>query len=303
MKNRVTWGLLVVLLLLSGAIAVPAAESAASYTDEIKAFRAQREQRLRADDGWLSLVALDWLDQGDNAVGSDASATVHLPVGSAPARVGTIRLEGATAVFSAADGVDVTVNGSAPAGPTTLRDESNGKPDLVEVGSLSFYVIQRGDRWAVRVKDANSPTLAAFHGLDYYPVDPAWKVEATFKPYHEPIETKVPTVVETQATLYSRGVLEFTAAGRPLTLTAMSYQPDDDTFFMMFRDATSGEQTYGAGRYLSAPLHDDGTVTLDFNRAYNPPCAFTPFATCPLPPPENRLEIPVTAGEKKSGNH
>ncbi len=267
-----------------------------------KAWRQQRLARLTAPDGWLTLVGLHWLRPGENSAGSAPSSRVTLP--GAPPEVGTFILSpDGSVVFEAAPGADVTLGGE-PVTRRELRTDADGGPDILHVGRLLFYVIKRGDRLAVRVKDPRSPRRTHFLGLDYYPIDPSYRVTATFEPFAHPKKVTVPTVVGVSETMEAPGMVHFTLHGRKLSLEPLIESPGDTSFFFIFRDATSGKETYGAGRFLSAEAPKNGTLVLDFNRAYNPPCAFTPYATCPLPPPENVLPVAIRAGEKKyRGGH
>ena len=180
---------------------------------------------------------------------------------------------------------------------TRDRDER-----LLCLDDLKFYVIKRGDRYGVRVKDPRSAMLAEFDGLDYYPVEAAYRIEARWVTYDEPKELDLATAVGTVQTMLVPGRAEFELDGERLSLEPMLGSLEDESYFFLMRDKTSGKETYGAGRYLYTESPQDGRIVLDFNKAYNPPCVFTPYATCPLPPPQNRLEIRIEAGEKDYGH-
>lgn len=275
----------------------PVKDAAAGYRAEIEKFRADRVRRLTSDDGWLSVVGLSWLEEGENSVGSAASGRVVLPSRAAPARVGAIRLGGGKAVFTAAPGVRVTHAGK-PASVIALRADAEGDPTILEHGTLSFYLIRRGDRLGVRVKDTAAPARKAFHGIDAYAVDPKWRVDARFEPYRPVKVIPIPNVLGHVTQEPSPGAVVFTLAGREYRIDAVDEEGEQD-LFLIFGDRTNGTETYGAGRFLYAPRPGAaGKTVVDFNKAYNPPCAFTAYATCPLPPPQNRLPIAVTAGEK-----
>ncbi len=276
--------------------AVVAAQEAAS----LATWRAEREAALRSDNGWLTLVALAWLRPGENRFGSAKDCAVVLDAPGIPADGGSLFLEGERVRVVSRSGA-LTLDG-APAGDRELRSDAKGKPDVLRLGRLSFYVIRRGDRFGVRVKDPDAPTRVRFRGLAYFPENPAYQVEARFVGFEKPVEISVPTAIGGVEKDTATGRLEFTLRGQALTLTPFS-DPETGALFIVFRDATSGTTTYGAGRFLDADPPKGGKVILDFNRAYNPPCAFTPFATCPLPPRENRLPVAVEAGEKKYGDH
>ncbi|MCP3957672.1 MAG: DUF1684 domain-containing protein [bacterium] len=266
------------------------------HTREIEQWRKDRQARLSEPDGWFSLVGLTWLEEGDNSCGSDLGSDVRLPE-SAPATVGVLRkIEGGVEI-EAKPGAGVSIDGKKER-RAVLRTDSDGDPSIVELGSIQFYLIERGGRIGVRIKDSESPALLAFRGLDTFPVEPQWRTEARFVPYDPPKPIAVPTVLGTINEQPSPGAVEFRMAARTRRLDVLP--GGDGEYFIVFGDATNGKQTYGGGRFLYAAAADDqGRVVLDFNKAYNPPCAFTPYATCPLPPRQNRLALAVRAGEKK----
>jgi len=277
--------------------APPTADPA--YTAAIQSSRAQREERLKAPDGWLSLVGLDWLSEGDNLIGADPEAVVFLDAPGIPQNVGTITLDKGQATLLVTGDAEVRLNDEIIELPRTLlSDADQGGPDLLRIGRLTAYVIKRGDRLAVRIKDSEAPTRLDFTGIEYFPLNPALKVEARLESFPEPRDVSIPTAVGTEDHMLCPGVLHFTVDGRELTLQPWIETPDDRDLFIVFTDGTSGRLTYGAGRFLSAELREDGMTTLDFNQAISPPCGFTPFATCPLAPPENALEVDILAGEQ-----
>jgi uncharacterized protein (DUF1684 family) len=258
---------------------------------EVAEWQANRAKRLQAEDGWLSLVGLHWLNDGANAVKLANGTTVN------------VTLAGGKATLDAR--APMTVAGKPITGPTPILDDNDEQgPTIVQMGTVRFNAIQRGEKFALRVKDSNAPTRTGFKGLEYYPIDAKWRVEARFEPY-SPVK-KIPITDVTGATsdADSPGALVFTLDGQELRLDPILEEGTDD-LFIIFRDATSKDTTYPAGRYLYAKKPGpDGKTIVDFNRAYNPPCSFTPFATCPLPPLQNRLAIRVEAGEKKyAGGH
>lgn len=290
--------------------ALPAASQAAvsdDYAQEIGSWREERRESLLSEDGWFSLVGLHWLEPGASTFGSGEDEDLVFPAGT-PERIGTFHLDGDRVTVEPAAGSALrhVVDGEGEAGRASeevtetipLAPDVTGEPTLLELGTLSFYVIERGGRYGIRVKDSASPALAAFQGLEYFPVDPAWRVEARLEPA-EGATVRVPNVLGQVADLRAPGAVAFRSpGGEELRLTPMQEEPGDDLFFV-FGDATNGHGTYGGGRFLYAEAPDEeGRVVLDFNRAYNPPCAFTPYATCPLPPDVNELAIPVEAGEK-----
>lgn len=273
----------------------PAVDSA--YLQEIEAWRKDRNEGLKQEDGWFALVGLFWLEPGENRFGSGPENRVLLPEGKAPAVAGTLIREGDAVKVRVAPGVTVTSDGK-PVTEAVLTADAQGKPTVLELGSLSFFVIRRGDKVGVRVKDSQSQALAAFHGLDFYPIQPDWKVNARFEPYDPPKPVPVPNVLGQVLEIPSPGAVVFDWQGKTHRLDALQGSPDGG-LSLIFADTTNGKETYGAGRFLDTAPPKDGRVVVDFNTAYNPPCAFTSFATCPLPPVQNRLAVAVTAGEKK----
>ncbi|RMH19571.1 MAG: DUF1684 domain-containing protein, partial [Acidobacteria bacterium] len=268
---------------MEGGQVAPPPVDAAAYAAEIAAWREEYEALLTRPEGWLSLVGLHWLKEGANACGGDPASAVPLP--RAPERAGTFYLEGGEVSFEALPEAGITVSGEPLAGRVVLATDAAGEPTILELGSLRFYVIARADaehgtRYGVRIKDRQSPRIAAFAGIDAYPPDPAWRVASRFVPYRPPKTIPVPTVLGTVVEMESPGALEFVAGGERARLDALD--GGEDELWLIFADQTNGRETYGGGRFLYVPRPDDrGVVVIDFNKAYNPPCAYTPFATCP----------------------
>jgi uncharacterized protein len=274
-----------------------------AYQKEIAAWQQDRDKGLRDENGWLTLVGLFWLDEGENKIGSDAGNKVIFPEGTAPAVAGSLVRQGKEVRLvpaPGAPGAGLTVDGKPVTAPLTLAKDAEGKPTLMHLGSLTFFIIERGDKVGVRVKDSKSPALAAFHGLDYFPVQPAWRVNARFEPYKPAKKIPIANVLGQISDEDSPGAVVFDWQGKTYRLDALP-GGDKGELFLIFADQTNGKATYGAGRFLDAEAPEDGKVVVDFNTAYNPPCAFTAFATCPLPPVQNRLAVAVEAGEKKFG--
>ncbi len=290
----------VVVLLI--ACAGPAPEVDPDYNAEIESWRASRLDRLTSDTGWLTVVGLYWLEPGIHRFGADPDNEIPLAVPDIPAFAGTIEVGAdGSVVARAVNGCDLRVN-SEPVVESSLKTDVPGPPDVVEIGRANFYIIERGGKLAARVKDPQAPTRATFVGIDHFPLDPQFRLVATLEPYDFPREVKIPTVVGTPATMLAPGLLRFSLDGEELRLEPYISSPEDASYFLIFRDLTSGHTTYGAGRFLSADtVGPDGTTVLDFNLAYNPPCAFTPYATCPLPTPQNSLSVAVEAGERYDG--
>ena len=271
-----------------------------AYTREIEAWRAGRVEHLTKADGWLSLIGLHFLKPGENTVGSAPDNVVVLAKG--PAHLGSVTLAAGgkvKAVFN--PGLGVQVEGKEVLS-AELKDDTRGGPMLVSVGTVSFFVIDRGGRKALRVKDTEAERRIHFLGVDYFPIDPTWRIEAQWVPFEKPREVPIRNILGDVSPALILGKAVFTRDGHTCELLPIQEAPDDVLFFVI-SDLTSGNQTYEAARFLYAAPPSDGKVVLDFNKTQNPPCAFTPFATCPLPPKENQMKIAVIAGEKKYRGH
>lgn len=270
-----------------------------TYEQDVEAWRAGRIERLTAPDGWLSLVGLEWLTEGANRVGSAADNDVVLTTG--PAHLGVITL-GADGIanLSLSPDAGATIDGRSITQAALIDDvqAGEGAPTLVTFGTASFFVIDRDGRKGLRVKDTDAPTRRHFAGIDAFPVDPSWRIDATWVPAAPDETLEMGTVIGTIDKYPVPGRLEFSRDGQQFEMLPVIEAPGDKQYFVVFADRTSGKETYGAARFLYVDPPKDGKVELDFNKAYNPPCAFTPFATCPLAPPENRIDLRVTAGEK-----
>jgi uncharacterized protein (DUF1684 family) len=266
-----------------------------AWRAELDAWIEGRDAGLRRPDGWLALAGLYWLDEGDSTVGADPSSDVVFPAGKAPPRVGVLTVASGTVRLRVDPGAAVTRDGARVA-EIAMATDAEGEPTLLELGPLLFHAIERGGRVAIRLKDRDSPLLAAFAGMERCAPDPAWRVTARLERYHPPRTILVPNVIGPPLPETCPGRLRFEIAGETHTLEPTG-EPGDQ-LFVVFGDATNGAETYGGGRFLYADWPgEDGVVVLDFNRAYNPPCVFTPWATCPLPPAQNRLPFPIRAGE------
>jgi len=255
---------------------------ASDYSESVETWRQEREARLKSPDNWLSVAGLFWLKQGENAVGSDASARITLPK-RAPANAGVFTLAGDKATFRPVGGKPVTLAANSDA--------------YVTIGSLKLSIIHRGSRYGVRIRDNDSEYRTKFTKLDWFPIDPSWRVEAKYIPLEKPRTTFFDSMTGDRQEMTIPGVVEFSREGKTFRLSPVL---EGEELFFVLRDKTAGKSTYPAARFLYAKLPKKaGPIELDFNKMYNPPCAFTPYATCPLPPKENRLSIAVEAGEKK----
>ncbi|MDH5834037.1 DUF1684 domain-containing protein [Luteimonas sp. M1R5S59] len=263
-----------------------------------EAWRAQRRERLLEPDGWASLIGLHWIELPAHYVGSGATSGIRLARG--PERMGLLQRQGGKVYLTPDADAALTVDGAPAKGRFELLPDLSGTPTLVgfDEGKGQLVLVDRGGRKALRVRHAEADTLTGLGPLDYWPADPAWRVQARFVAHPAGKTIPIMDILSQQQPQPNPGVVEFERGGASYRLEAL--EGEDGGLFLVFADRTSGHESYAAGRYLytSAPA-GDGTVEVDFNRAYNPPCVFTDYATCPLPPPENRLDLAVTAGEKK----
>jgi uncharacterized protein (DUF1684 family) len=268
-----------------------------AYPQEIERWHAQRIERLTAPNGWLSLAGLEWLKPGANRIGSARDNDIVLA--KAPAHLGTITWADDGTLSIALDATDgVTIDG-ATGTRAVLRDDSHANPTTVAFGSVNFIAVDRGGRKGLRVRDSEAETRTRFAGIERFRVDDTWRIVANWVPLDPPYSLATGTVIGTIERYPAPGRAVFERDGKRFELYPVLEAPGDRQLFLIFMDATSGKETYGAARFLYADMPRDGKIVLDFNKAYNPPCAFTPYATCPLAPPENRLDVRVTAGELK----
>ncbi len=268
------------------------------HAKEIREWQETRLKKLTTETGWLTLAGLGWLKQGENRVGSDSSNTVVTPPGKAPAYLGSIFLSADSMIFRAAKGVDVTHKGQ-PVRKIRLESDDALEPTELRHGTLLLYVIRRGDQLGVRIKDSRNPDLLNFKGLEFFPIDPKYRFTAKFYPYNPPKILELPTQAGTIQKDLCPGALGFSLDGSEYRIDAVIEKGAEDKLFIMFADGTSGKETYAVGRQLYTPLPDsNNNVVLDFNKAYNWPCVFTVFATCPIPPRQNTIAHRIEAGEK-----
>jgi uncharacterized protein (DUF1684 family) len=293
MKSEIALGLA---LLVAATAALATADEA--YRAEVRKWRAAREARLTADGGWLTVAGLFWLEEGENRFGTDPAGTIVLPPGSVPAKAGAFTRKGERITVALLPGASGRLGGKPVQGTVVMRPDTSGASDVLEMGNLSMNVIERGGRYGIRLKDKNNPARKSFTGLKWFDIKEEYRVEARWVAYPEPKPVSLPNVLGQVDSMPSPGYAEFTLAGKPLRLDGVLESPQAEQLFFILRDQTSGKETYGGGRFLYSGLPKGGKVVLDFNEAYNPPCAFTDYATCPLPPPQNRMPIRVEAGEQ-----
>lgn len=284
--------------MVAGAAPEPAeSPGVADYVQSVAEWRAEREEELKAPEGWLNLAGLYWLDPGATSMGSAPDNDIVLYDLPAAPYLGDFVWENGIVQFRADPKAEVFSNGERVTQLRLVHDEE-GDPTVLTHGSISWHAIGRLDRMGVRLRDLNHPAVSAFPGIKAYPTDPAWRVEARFEPYAQPEQRILNTVVDGLGwNPTAPGTLAFELGGEPFSLEAYAAGPG---YLLIFADLTTGKTTYPAGRYLYAfgPRGPEGAVILDFNKAISPPCAFTDFATCPLPQRRNRLKVAIEAGEK-----
>jgi uncharacterized protein (DUF1684 family) len=267
------------------------------YLKEINSWHQQRIESLEEPDSWLSLTGLYSLEEGRQTFGADSSNDIVFP-SRAPNRIGTITKKGDSFLFQINNGITV-LNDSTQIKNIEIRPSEDVDPTVLRHNSLIWYIIERRGTYYIRLKDENHPNFSSFDGIERFPVSPDWRIEATFHPFDKVKTVTIPDILgeSYQDSLY--GTLEFTVEGENYSIAPLGHPQKDDEFFIIFGDQSNGESTYSGGRYLYIPTPDEGRRTyIDFNKAYNPPCVFTNYATCPLPPKQNQLDLEVTAGEK-----
>jgi uncharacterized protein (DUF1684 family) len=287
----------IVLAMLAAACGKPAAvETADPYLSEIAKFREAREAVLKTDTGWLTIAGLFFLTKPETTFGSDQANDIVLPAG-APARAGTFSMRDGKVSVTAANGVSFALNGNTVTN-AVLKSDGEGPPDRIGLQDLTLWVHQSGDRLAIRLRDKNNHLRREFTGLNWYPVNAAYRVTADYVPYDPPRTMQIPNILGDIDTMVIPGTAAFEMDGKRMQMIAVADPDHPKELWFIFRDLTTGKETDPAARFLYTPLPENGKVTLDFNRAQNPPCAYNAFATCPLPPQQNRMPVRVEAGEK-----
>ncbi len=273
-----------------------ATEADSSYVASIDQWHATRVENLQKEDGWLALAGLYWLEPGSSSFGSAKGGKIVFPEGTIAQQAGQFILEGDVVKLQVNQGVAITLNGEPVQQEAVVYTAEMEQPAEMRYGSLKWVVIKRGDKFAVRLWDAESEARKSFAGLERYPVQPEWRLEARLEQNPLPKQIPITNVLGQTSQEPSPGAVVFTVEGQQYSLDALE---EGDELFIIFADKTNGTDTYGSGRYLYMPKPDaSGKTYIDFNKAYTPPCAFTGYATCPLPPRQNFLPISVTAGEK-----
>ncbi|GAB3994452.1 DUF1684 domain-containing protein [Spirosoma daeguense] len=272
-----------------------------SYKAQLEEWYQNRVKSLKSETGWLNLAGLYWLNEGKNTVGRGPDFDVRFPVTDALKELGVLTLKNGQVRFTPNPESAVLADNKPIIESVVIFSPEISKPTVLSHGSLRWFIIKRGDKYGVRLRDLQSPFLTDFHGIDRYPIDETWRVNAKLEVPTEPKTIPITDVLGYTTDTPLAGTVVFERAGKTYRLDAVS---EGEKLFIIFGDSTNEHGTYGAGRFLYAdkPVSGDQT-TLDFNQSINPPCAFTPYATCPLPPKQNKLAVAVAAGEKRYGDH
>jgi uncharacterized protein len=285
---------------LAGMMCVIVAE-AADFQDEnaeITEFRAKRLESLTSETGWLTPIALYWLKNGENTVGRAPDRALALDDAALANDTGSFILKKGRVQYVAHASKAMTYRGK-PVTRLDLISDADENPTELVAGSLHFLLIERAGHLGIRVRDSVSPNRVQFKGLQYFPVRADWHLRARFEAYVPEHHIPIVNILGMRQEMISPGAVVFEREGRSWRLDTILEAPGDPELFVMFSDATSGKETYGAGRFLYVSVPHEDHIDIDFNQAFNPPCAFTNFATCPLPPPQNALALAIDAGELK----
>ena len=277
----------------AGSVADAPASSGAEYEARVQAFRDKHEADYIRD--WVSIAGLHFLEPGSHTVGSAVKNDVVV-VANIPATIGRLHVKGSRITFDPAQGVTVTRKGEPLKGSIVMKEEGQPPAPEILIGDVRLVAHISGDRLALRVRDPNGPLAKDFRGFTWFPIDTSYKVTGKFIPDQQSKKMAVLNTFNDVDTYATEGVIEFALQGQTLRLRPFTTRPK--RFYIVFRDASSGHETYETARFLYADLQDDGTTVLDFNEAYNPPCSFNPYTTCPIPLKENNLPVKVLAGEK-----
>lgn len=290
MKKKFIWLTVILSFVIS-------AHAETDYVKGIEKWRSGEEADLKKETGWLTVAGLFWLKEGINTVGAGENFDVRLTENFKQGKFGEIDFKNGIASLKVEDGVESQGDGKGITTTIQLVSDEKGKPTEVRAGSQTFYLIKREERFGIRLKDSQSKARLSFKGQHWYPIDETYKVTARFEAFPEAKEVMVPNVLGGKFKMKSPGSLKFTLKGKEYSLQPV--EEDDGKLFIIFSDGSNRSETYKSGRFLYADKPINGEAVLDFNKAENPPCAFTPYATCPLPPPGNSLEVEVKAGEKR----
>lgn len=290
---------LLILIVLSAFACTQKPTADPNYVKEINEWDAKRVNRLKADDGWLNLVGRFWLEKGESTFGYSQDNDIVIESSKLPEHIGSFIFNDTTVTFKAKDDVEVLLDGK-PVKEIVLVDDQKKDMTVLQIGSIKFNLIIRDTLYGIRFRDLNSDLVKNFKGVDRFPIDESWKITAKFEAYNPVEEIDVPNVLGQISKEKCPGAVVFERDGKTHRIDAVD--EGGDRLFLIIADQTSGEETYGGGRFMYVDKPDStGTILLDFNKAYNPPCVFTKYATCPLPPLQNYLKLKIEAGEKVYG--
>lgn len=274
-------------------------EADPNYVKEINEWDAKRTSRLKADDGWLNLIGRFWLKPGENTFGTSKDNDIVIESSKLPEHIGSFLFIDTIVTFKANDGINVLYNNN-PVKEIIMVDDQKKDMTVLQIGSIKFNLIIRDTLYGIRARDLNSELVKNFNGIERFPIDQSWDIKAKFEAYIPPKEIMVPNVLGQIDKENSPGAVVFDRDGKTYRIDAVD--EGGDKLFLIFADQTSGDETYGGGRFMYVNKPDStGIINLDFNKAYNPPCVFTKYATCPLPPLQNYLKLRIEAGEKIYG--
>ena len=293
--NLVLRGIAIALLLFSCEANEYKRTDNIDYLNEVNDWHKKRIENLKKENGWLNLAGLFWLKEGVNTFGTDESNDLVFPANKSAKYFGKIVKQDSSIITYINDDVNVLHNDSLIKKIEMFSDLTNN-PTILSYQTLRWFVIKRGDKYGIRLRDLTADLVSDFKGIERFPVQDKWKIEAKFVKNNPPKKIMIPSIIGTVSESYSPGTLEFEFDNKEFRLSPIK---SGNRLFIVFADLTSGEETYGAGRFLYTNGPDSNNIViLDFNKAYNPPCAFSKYATCPLPPDENKLKVRISAGEK-----
>lgn len=270
-----------------------------NYAKEIENWDKKRIARLKADNGWLNLVGRFWLKKGENTFGTAKDNDVVLESSNLPAHIGSFEFTDTIVIFKAKDNVEVLYNGK-PIKEMIMIDDQKKDMTILQIGSIKFNLIVRDTLYGIRARDLNSDLVKEFTGIERFPIDECWNIKAKYEENNPPKEINIPNILGQISKEKCPGAVVFEKEGKTYKIDAVD--EGDGNLFLIIADETSGEETYGGGRFMYVKKPDStNVIQLDFNKAYNPPCVFTKYATCPLPPEQNYLKLKIEAGEKMYG--
>jgi uncharacterized protein (DUF1684 family) len=262
---------------------------------ETEEWRKAADENLRKENSWLALAGLYWLNEGENSFGTDPSNSIVFPSGSGSPRMGVFDLIGDQVTLRVEEGIDLSVDGEIIS-EISLKPDTSGSPTEIKYEDLTFILIEREDGFGIRLWDNQRTERKDFSGRVWFPIQEEYRVKGTYEPFEEELSLILGRKNGSDLEQQAQGQIKFQLNDQDVSLVALAQE--DGSLFILFHDLTNGNETYPAGRYLLVAPPDNGSIIIDFNRAYNPPCSFTDYATCPLPPPQNKLNLAIQAGEK-----